>query len=312
MKIMLSHIFKSLLSGFISFFILITVTFFLVHIIPGGPFSIAEDKNVPQFVIDNMNKQFGLDKPLYVQYINYINGVLHGDLGTSYQKRDTSVNDIVAEGLPISMKIGTLAVIISLIIGVLLGTLSAVYKNTFIDWFCRAFATIGVSVPTFVIGVFFLYFFAVYLDLFNVVGIKTWKDYILPVTILSLSPIAYIARLMRSSMIESLEQDYIRTARSKGVPETIVIFKHCLRNSIIPVVSYLGPLVASLLTGSFIVEVLFTIPGIGRHFVLSISSRDYTLVLGMTIFFGGMLILCNILVDISYSIIDPRIKFKRQ
>ncbi len=306
---MLRYLAKTLFAGVVSLFVLITITFFLVHAIPGGPFSAAEEKNVPQFVIDRMNEKFGLNDPVYVQYGRYMKSILKGDLGISYKKQNTTVNEIVEQGFPVSAKVGAWAVLVAVIVGIILGILSAIYKNTFIDWFCRIFATIGVSVPGFVIGVFLLYFFAVYLGLFRTMGLQSWKDYVLPVAGLSFTPIAYISRLMRSSMLENMQQDYIRTARAKGVKEFFVIVKHALRNSIIPIVSYVGPLIAALLTGSFVIERLFTIPGIGRFFVMGITDRDYTIVLGMTIFFGGLLILCNILVDAVYVVIDPRIKF---
>ena len=308
---MLRHFIKTLFAGLVSLFVLITITFFLVYAIPGGPFSADDDKLVPAYIIDRINEMYGLDQPVHVQYFRYIKRLAQGDLGISYMKPNTTVNEIVAQGFPVSARVGMVAVITSVIIGVILGIFSAVYKNTFVDWFCRVFATVGVSVPGFVVAVFLLYFFAVHLGLFSTFGLNSPRDYVLPVMALSFMPIAYISRLMRSNMLETMEQDYIRTARAKGVSEFFVIIKHALRNSINPVIAYIGPLIAALLTGSFVTERLFVISGIGRFFVMGITDRDYTIVLGMTIFFGGLLILCNVVVDMVYAIIDPRIKFNK-
>jgi len=302
---------KTLFAGFLSLFVLITITFFLIYAIPGGPFSHSDDKLTPRYVLDRINERYGLDQPVYIQYINYLKRLVQGDLGISYTKLNTTVNEIVAQGFPVSARVGSVAVIWAVFMGVTLGILSAIYKNTFIDWFCRVFATIGVSVPGFVIAVFLLYFFAVKLGLFPTYGLNSLKGYVLPVAALSFMPIAYISRLTRSNMLETMEQDYIRTARAKGVSEISVVLKHALRNSINPIVAYIGPLIAALLTGSFVTERLFVIPGIGRFFVMGITDRDYTVILGMTIFFGGLLILCNIVMDMVYAIIDPRIKFQK-
>ena len=308
---MLRHFLKTLFAGLISLFVLITITFFLIYAIPGGPFNANDDKMVPQYVIDRINEKYGLDQPVYLQYFRYIKRLAMGDLGISYMKPTTTVNEIVAQGFPVSARVGIVAVIASVFTGVILGIFSAVYKNTIIDWFCRVFATVGVSVPGFVVAVFLLYFFAVRLGLFSTYGLNSPGDYVLPVMALSFMPVAYISRLTRSNMLESMEQDYIRTARAKGVSEFFIIMKHALRNSINPIIAYIGPLIAALLTGSFVTERLFVISGIGRFFVMGITDRDYTIVLGMTIFFGGLLILCNVVVDIVYAIIDPRIKYNK-
>ena len=237
-------------------------------------------------------------------------GLLHGDFGDSFKKADTSVNELIGSGFPVSAEVGGLAILLAMIVGIPLGIFSAIHRGKFIDKFSMTFATVGISVPSFVLSVLLMFLFAVKLRILPTYGLETWQSFILPVFCLAFSPIAYITRLMRSSMLEVMRQDYIRTARSKGVSEFFVIAKHALRNSIIPIVTYLGPLVAALLTGSFVIERLFSIPGIGRYFVSGISDRDYSVTLGLTIFFGALLILCNIIVDLFYVIIDPRVKIE--
>ena len=305
---MARYIFKRIIAGILTTFVLITATFFLMHAIPGGPFSPAEEKNVPVEVLERLNEKFGLDKPVWEQYIIYLKGLLHGDMGISYKQLDVTVNETIQRGFPVSAKVGIIAVLTSLLIGVALGITSAIHRNSWADWGSMVFATVGISVPVFVIAVLLLYLFSVWLKWLPTFGLTSWKHYILPVACLSFNPIAYIARQTRSSMLEVMEQDYIRTARAKGVPELWVVLRHALKNAIMPVVTYLGPLIAGLLTGSFVVERLYAIPGIGRDFVTSISDRDYTMIMGITIFFGIFVIICNLIVDIAYAIIDPRVK----
>lgn len=305
---MLGYILKRLFAGILSLFVLITITFFLMHAIPGGPFSPAEERKVPKSVLAKIQAKYGLDDPITVQYTDYLKRIARGDFGISFKQPDTTVNELIENGFPVSARVGALAVLAALLIGIPLGIISAIRRGKWMDWASMIFATIGISIPSFVITVLLMYLFAVALKLLPTYGISTWKHYILPVAGLAFSPIAYIARLMRSSMLEVMRQDYIRTAKSKGVHEFFVITKHALKNAIIPVVTYLGPLVAALLTGSFVVERLFSIPGIGRDFVGSISDRDYSVILGMTVFFGAFIIVVNIIVDILYALIDPRVK----
>ncbi len=305
---MAKYILKRIIAGILTTFVLITATFFLMHAIPGGPFSPTEEKNVPVEVLERLNQKYGLDKPVWEQYLIYLGGLLKGDFGISYKQLDVSVNEIIQRGFPVSARVGAVAVLTSLLIGVSLGITSAIKRHSWADWSSMVFATIGVSVPVFVISVLLLYLFSVWLKWLPTFGLTSWRHYILPVACLSFNPIAYIARQMRSSMLEVMEQDYIRTARAKGVPELYVILRHALKNAIMPVVTYLGPLIAGLLTGSFVVERLYAVPGIGRDFVTSIGDRDYTLIMGITIFFGVFVIICNIIVDIAYAIIDPRVK----
>lgn len=307
---MIHYIIKRIFAGILSLFILVTITFFLMHAIPGGPFSPAEERNIPPSLLLKLEAKYGLNKPLYTQYTDYLKNIVRGDLGVSFKQEDTTVNEMISRGFPVSAKVGAVAVIVSLLIGIPLGILSAIKRGKWEDWASMIFATIGIAIPSFVITVLLMFFFAIKLKWFPVYGISTPIHYVLPVIGLAFSPIAYIARLMRSSMLEIMRQDYIRTARAKGVCEFIVIIKHALRNSIIPIVTYIGPLVAALLTGSFVVERLFAIPGIGREFVTGISDRDYSIILGLTIFFGAIIIITNLIVDLLYVIIDPRIKIE--
>lgn len=302
------YIAKRILSGVITIVILITACFFLMHAIPGSPFSKGE-QGVPEAVMQRLNEKYGLDQPLYKQYFTYLNQILHGDFGISYKNSSVQVNDLIERGFPISARIGILAVLLSLVIGVLLGVTSAVKRGSLFDGISMVIATIGVCVPLFVISVLLLYLFAGVLKWLPTYGLTTWKHYILPVTCLSFSPIAYIARMTRSSMLEVMQQDYIRTARAKGLTEFAVVTKHALRNALIPVITVLGPTVAGLLTGSFVVEKIFAIPGIGYYFVNSVTQRDYTTIMGVTIFFAAFLMAMVLLVDIFYCLIDPRIKF---
>ena len=301
------YIFKRILSGLVTIVVLITCCFFLMHAIPGSPFSKGE-KNVPESVMQRLNEKYGLDQPLHTQYFRYMENILHGDFGVSYKNSSVQVNDLISRGFPISARIGILAVAFSVVIGIALGIISAIKRGSLFDGIAMVIATIGVCVSLFVISVLLLYLFAGVLKWLPTYGLSTWKHYILPVTCLSFSPIAYIARMTRSSMLEVMQQDYIRTARAKGVSEFFVICKHGLRNAILPVVTYLGTLIANLLTGSFIVERLFAIPGLGKYFVDSISSRDYNIIMGVTIFLGIFVVACNLVVDIAYCLIDPRVK----
>jgi len=305
---MAPYILKRFIAGILSLLVLITVTFFLMHAIPGGPFSPSQEKKVPASVLKRIEAMYGLDKPPHEQYFNYLKNLLQGNFGISFKIEDMTVNELIDNGFPVSARIGLVAIIFSLGIGVPLGIMSAVKRGRWMDWFSMVFATIGISVPSFVLTVLLMYLFCVKFHLLPVFGLDTWKHYVLPVTGLAVGPISYIARLMRSSMLEIMRQDFINTTRSKGVSEFIVITRHALRNSVIPVVTYLGPLIAGLLTGSFVVERLFSIPGIGRYYISSIGDRDYSVILGMTIFFGVFIVISNFVVDILCVIIDPRIK----
>ena len=305
---MLKYTFKRVLSGLVTILILITVTFFLMRSLPGSPF-IKGEQRMPPEMLARLNAKYGMDKPLFTQYLTYLKNIFTGDFGESFKKANSTVNDMIARGFPVSARVGAVAIIFSLLLGLTLGITSAVKRGGLLDSFSMVFATVGISIPLFVTAVLLMYLLAG--GVFRVLptyGLTSYRHYVLPVTCLSFRPVAYIARMTRSSMLEVMEQDYIRTARAKGVAEFWVIVKHGLRNAILPVVTYLGTLIAALLTGSFVVERLYAVPGIGKYFVDSISGRDYNVILGITVFFGIFVVICNILVDIFYGVIDPRVK----
>ena len=299
---MTRYIVKRLIAALISMFFLITITFFLMHAIPGGPFSAGEQKDLNPEILEAIRARYGLDLPVWKQYVNYLNQL---------KKTNYTVNELILGGFPISGKVGLVAIGIALLIGIPLGIISALKRGSWADMLSMVIATIGISVPTFIIAMFLMYQFCMKHAILPNFGWGELQHYILPVACMCLSPIAHVTRLMRSSMLEVSRQDYVRTARSKGVPEIKVIGKHMVRNAVLPVITYLGPLVAALMTGSFAIERLFMIPGMGRYFVNAVSDRDYTVIMGLTIFYGAFIMLCTLLVDIAYAIIDPRVKLDR-
>jgi len=306
---MAKYILKRLIAAVISMFFLITVTFFLMHAIPGGPFSAGEQKDLNPEILVAIRARYGLDKPVFQQYLNYLGKLVQGDMGVSFKRTNYTVNELISSGFPASAQIGTWAILIALVVGIPLGIVSALKRGSWADMLAMIIATIGVAIPTFVIAMIFMYIFCMKLAILPNIGWGGAVYFVLPVACMCLSPIANITRLTRSSMLEVARQDYIRTARAKGVPEFGVIFKHGIRNAVLPVVTYLGPLVAGLLTGSFAIERLFMIPGLGRYFVNAVSDRDYTVIMGLTIFYGAFIMLCTLVVDIAYAIIDPRVTF---
>lgn len=308
---MVKYILKRIGAGMLSVFVLITITFFLLHIIPGGPFSPAENRNVPPKILEKVSEQYGLNDPIPEQYIRYLKNLAQGDLGTSFKKQDTTVNELIAQGFPVSARVGFWGILISLAVGVPLGVIAAIKRGKWPDGVAMVFATIGVSVPSFVICVLMMYFFCEKWKIFPSYGLTSWKHYVLPVFCMAFSQIAYITRLMRSSMLETMRQDYIRTERAKGVPEFTVISRYAMKNSLLPIITYVGPMVAALLTGTFIIEKLFSVPGLGRYFVSAINDRDYSVTLGLTLFVGTLIIVVNIVVDIMYAVIDPRVKIDK-
>ncbi len=308
---MFKYILKRLGAGVISLFVLVTITFFLMHSIPGGPFSPDSERNVPPQILERIADKYGLNDPIHVQYAKYLKSLLQGDMGTSFKRKDTTVNELIANGFPVSAKVGAWGVCLALAAGIPLGMVAAVKRGKVPDVLAMVFATIGVSVPSFVVCVLMMYLFCEKWKIFPSYGLTSWKHYVLPVFCMAFSQIAYITRLMRSSMLETMRQDYIRTERSKGVPELMVVGRYGLKNSILPVVTYVGPMVAALLTGTFIIEKLFSVPGLGRYFVNAINDRDYSVTLGLTVFVGAMIIVCNLVVDIMYAVIDPRVKITK-
>lgn len=308
---MFGYLIKRVIAGLATIFVLITITFFLMHIIPGGPFSAPEDRNITPEMIERIEQKYGLDDPLSEQYVRYLKNILHGDLGFSFTQPDLSVNNIIKQGFPATAKLGVLAALVSLVAGICLGMIAAIRRGRWPDRVAMVIATMGISIPSFVLAVLLMFLFCGVLKVLPNFGLSTWKHYLLPVAGLSFSSIAIITRLTRSSMLEVLRQDYIRTARAKGLKEMQVIFRHALKNAILPVVTYAGPMIAALLTGGFVIESLYSIPGIGREYVNSINNRDYSVLLGMTIYFGTLIVIANILVDVIYALIDPRIKFQK-
>jgi oligopeptide transport system permease protein len=303
------YILKRLGYSLLTLFIIITLTFFLMRSIPGSIYT--KDKPLPPKIVENIKAKYGLDLPLSQQYFKMLGNVVRLDFGMSMQSEGRKVNDIIAEQFPNSAKLGIFAIFLCLIIGIPLGIISALKNGKWQDNGAMILATLGVTIPSFVVATLGQYIFSVKLKILPVMGFKTFASAIMPAVALSFFPLAFIARLVRSSMLETLEQDFIRTARAKGLSEQVVIFKHALKNSLIPVVTYLGPLIAAILTGSFVVERIFNIPGLGRYYVTSISNRDYTTMMGITIFYAAFVIIMNFLVDIVYVFIDPRIKLRK-
>lgn len=292
----------------VALFFIILLTFLIMHSVPGGPFT--SNKNVSAEVEAALNAKYNLDAPLYEQFFDYLGGVVRGDFGPSYQYRGKSVNDFIRNGFPVSAKLGVVTIIFVLLTAIPMGILAAVKNGKWQDMAIMAVATIGVTIPSFVIASVLIYIFSFRLNWLPTYGVDTWKGYILPVIALGGYSISYIARLMRSSLLEVMGQDYIRTARAKGLSETKVILRHAMRNALIPVVTVLGPTIAGLLTGSFVIEKIFAIPGLGVHLVNSVSQRDYTTIMGVTIFYATFLMAMIFIVDIFYCLIDPRIKYE--
>lgn len=304
---MKSFYIKRIVSMLITIILITTLTFSMMHSIPGGPFT--RERPVPDEIMRALNAKYNLDDPLIIQYLNYMKGLVTFDLGPSYSKIGTTVNDLIVSGFPASAKIGLMATAIIVIIGIPLGVISALRQNKPIDYFVMFLATLGITVPSFVVATVIIYFFAGKLGWIPSFGIENKLGYIGPVIALAGYSLSFVTRLTRSSMLEVLRQDYIRTARANGIKEFSVIMKHAIRNALIPVVTYVGPMIAAILTGSFVIEKIFVIPGIGRHFVESVSNRDYTTIMGITVFYAVFYLIMVFVVDVAYTWIDPRIKF---
>lgn len=302
------YILKRIFSSLITLWVIVTVTFILAHAIPGGPFD--REKQLQPEIRKYIEERYKLNEPLIKQYTDYVKNLLKFDLGPSYQQRGTSINEIINRGFPVSAKLGTAAVILAVIVGILFGIISALNQSKWQDHVTMFLSTLGVTIPSFVLATLLTYVFAFKMGLFPVFGWGQAKHYVLPSIALGGFSMAFIARLTRSSLLDVIRQDYIRTARAKGLMEISVVCKHALKNAILPVVTFLGPLVAQVLTGSFVIERIFSIPGLGRTYVDSIGNRDYTLILGVTVFYGAFLIICNLVVDIVYAAIDPRIRLE--
>lgn len=302
----MGYIIKRIFNAFIVLWIVITITFFLMHAIPGGPFT--AEKSLPPYVLHSIEERYKLNDPLYKQYGDYLYNLVQGDLGPSFKYPGRSVNDIIKDGFPVSFKLGIEAILIAIIIGIPAGILAGVKKDKWQDRAVNFFTTLGVAVPSFVVAALLIYVLSTKLHLLPAAMWNGWRYEIMPALALSGMPMSFIARLTRSSMLDILSQDYIKTARAKGLSWSKVLIKHALPNSLIPVVTYLGPMTASILTGSFVIETIFAIPGLGQYFVTSIYNRDYTVILGVTIFYSVIVIVLNMVVDLLYPLLDPRIK----
>ncbi|MDO8527168.1 MAG: ABC transporter permease subunit [Deltaproteobacteria bacterium] len=306
---MVRFLLQRLLGAVFVIWVIMTLSFFLMRMAPGGPFDL--ERPLQPDIRRNIDKKYHLDKPLTVQYWNYVSDiVLRGDLGPSYKYSDRSVNDFIKEGLPVTLQLGFLALLVALSIGLVMGLLGALNHNTRWDYFAMAFAIIGVSIPDFVLGPLAQLLFGLHLQWFPVAGWDSFSYYVLPAVTLGSMYAASIARLTRGGMLEVISQDYIRTAHAKGLRRSVVIFRHMIRGGMLPVLSYLGPAAAFMLSGSLVVEKIFNIPGLGRHFVNSALNRDYTVALGMVIFYSALILIFNLIVDVMYTVVDPRTRTK--
>lgn len=305
---MQKYLLKRFLSSVVTVWFVMTLTFFLMNLLPGSPFS-SDEFIVPE-VRKVVEEKYGLNEPVSKRYVQYVENVLRGDFGVSYTKKGITTNQIISSGLPYSARIGLWAACIVLAAGVSFGILSAVYRDTWLDYGLMLGSVLGSTIPSFVFCTLFLYLFSKTLGWLPAYGVPDWKGYIGPAVVSSLFSVAFVTRLMKDSMLDVMQQSYIRTARSKGISEFRVIFVHVLRNAILPVVTYMGPMLASMLTGSFVIERVFGIPGIGYLFTTSVLNRDYTLIMGITIFFSVLLSLFSFLVDVIYMLLDPRIRLE--
>ncbi len=297
---------KRVVMGIVTLLLLTTITFFMMKMIPGSPFS--GDKFNSEQMMEQLNKRYGLDKSIPEQYVIYMKNVIQGDFGESISKKQKMVSDIIANAAPTTMKLGAVAFVIAMVVGITFGMVAALTKRKWVNNLIMTIATLGVSVPSFLLALFLMMLFGVQLKIFPLIGLKTPLHYVMPALALSFYPISVITRLVRSSMIEVLKQDYMVLAKAKGCNKLTMYVKHALKNALLPVITYAGPTIAFLMTGSFVVENLFSIPGIGAEFVNSINNRDYTLIMGLTIYLGVFIIVANIISDILSALVDPRIK----
>lgn len=304
---MLRYTLRRLLSIIPTLFAIITLVFFLMRVAPGGPFD--EERPLAPSVLENIRASYGLDKPLIEQYFTYLGNLLQGDMGPSFVYRDKRVHEVLAEGLPISMTLGGTALLLALVIGVFLGTVAALNQNKRTDITIVTFATFGITTPNYVVAPILTLIFALTFSLLPATGWGTPQQMVLPVISLALPQIAIVTRLMRGSMLEALKSDHIRTARAYGLPTSQVVGKHAMRSALLPVLSYLGPAAAALMTGSIVIEQIFNLPGIGRYFVTSALNRDYTMVMGTVIIVATLVLVFNLIVDLLYSVLDPRVRY---
>jgi oligopeptide transport system permease protein len=305
----LSYTLRRLLGAIPTLFLIVTISFFIMRLTPGGPFD--RERPIPPEIEKNLLAAYDLDKPLLVQYFKYMGDILQGDFGPSFKIHDFTVAELIAVNLPASIKLGGYALILSVLIGIPLGSIAALRQNSWVDYSVMGVAMTGIPVPNFVVAPILTLVLGVYLGLLPVGswGGGAFRNMILPTVSLALPQIAFIARLMRGSMVEVLRSNYIRTARAKGLTERIVLSRHAIKAALLPVVSYLGPAAAGLMTGSVVIETIFQIPGIGRYFISSALNRDYTLVMGVVITYGAAVILFNLVVDLIYGVLDPKVRY---
>ena len=303
---MATFLLRRLLTIVATLCVLATLTFFLLRIVPGGPFD--SDKALPPEIKANVEAKFGLDKPVSVQYLSYLKGLVTLDFGPSFKYEGRTVTEIIADTLPTSVELGCYSLLLSVLIGLPLGILSAYKQNTWLDFSAMFTAVAGISLPSYFVGAILIYVFALQLQWVPPALWDDWLSKILPTITLGTRPASLIARLTRAALLESIRSDYVRTARAKGLSEGRVILKHALRNSLIPVVTLLGPLAAFVLTGTFVIEYIFAIPGMGKYFIDAVTNRDYPLIMGVTMVFGFTLVMANLVVDLCYAVIDPRIR----
>lgn len=310
---MLSYTIRRLLGAIPTLLIIVSIAFFMMRVAPGGPFD--QERALPPAIEANIAARYNLDKPLPVQFLIYLGNILQGDFGPSYKSRDFTVTELIASGFPVSMQLGGLAMLLAVVIGTTAGAAAALRQNSGFDYTVMAIAMTGITIPNFVMAPLLTLVLGVYMSIWLpalALPVGGWGDLrhmVLPVVALCLPQVAYIARLTRGSMIEVLRSNYIRTARAKGLPERVTLMRHALRAAFLPVVSYLGPATAGIITGSVVIEQIFGLPGIGRYFVQGALNRDYTLVMGTVIFFAVLIILFNLIVDLLYGLLDPKVRY---
>jgi oligopeptide transport system permease protein len=303
---MLSFAFRRLLSAIPTLLVLLALAFALIRVAPGGPFD--TEKTIPPEIQERLNQTYHLDEPLWQQFGRYLGNLAHGDFGPSFQYKDYTVTELITAGFPVSLQLGGMAILLALLVGISIGTFAALNQNKRTDHVVMGLAMTGISIPNFVLAPLLVLLFAVTLRWLPAGGLGGWQNLVLPVIALSLPQIAYIARLTRGSMIEVLRSDFIRTARAQGLPPHEIILGHALKPALVPIVSYLGPATAGIITGSVVIEQIFGVPGLGRYFVQGALNRDYTLVMGIVVFYGVLIILFNFLVDLAYRWLDPRVQ----
>jgi oligopeptide transport system permease protein len=304
---MLAYLFKRIATTIPTLFIIVTIAFFMIRMAPGGPFD--SERPIPAEIAANLASVYHLDDSLPEQYISYISRLLKGDFGPSFKYHDYSVTELISQGFPVSLKLGLGAILLALTLGVLAGVIAAIKQNTFIDYGVMFVSMTGITIPNFVMAPLLALFFGVILGWLPVAGWGGWKHMVLPIIALGLPQIAAVARMTRASLIETMNSPYIRTAKAKGLPLSLILIRHASRATLLPILSWLGPAIAAIVTGSVVVEQIFGLPGIGRYFVNGALNRDYTLVMGVVVFYGVLIVLMNLVVDILYRLLDPRIRF---